>query len=1017
VPAFVGRTEPLGRLTAAYRAVAQPSGAVPSRWPGLVLVTGEAGIGKTALVQQFADRVAGDGDTVVWGTCWDGDQVPAWWPWTQALRALLEQRGGLSQATRPELAAIVPEVSSNPSGQDMGTDVAARARVFDAVGQALRRASDRPVVVVLEDLHWADRSTVDLLRFLSQQHRHGALLFVGTYRPDESPPDIAAALADLAVGAELVPLQGLTSDEVAQLVQTLTGSPAPDTARLVHERSAGHPFYARELCRLLATTGSATDVPAAVREVIGRRLARLSPACTALLEAAAVVGGPVRPDVLAEVTGEDPIQVATLSAEATAAGILGPHGLVHDLYRETIYTAISPQQRLELHRRVARALLHRQERGSPVFAAELAFHFTAALPSVEAALATYWARSAAGSDASRFAFAEAAGHLTRLRAAVADAGTSMSDADLVSVLTQEADLWLRAGDPTRARELLARAWIRATADGGADLLGTVALGLDRVDARFAMPRTDLIGVLDTARRALTGTGTTLEASVTAALARQLQHSVPADRPRARPLADDAVRLARALDDPATLATCLLAQHDTWWTPGTATARASIATEIADLARHADDLERRAQALLLLATAQLENASPAFRATFTEFAYLAQHLRQPRHDYVLRTREAALALLDGDIDGGNRQSTEAAALGDSIGDTDAGNVRMSQRLEIVRARDQNVELRAMAAEAVSWWVGAPAHAHAVAAGFLARAGDLDTARRELDIVLELDDWRTDRSYLWSIFVGEMAEAAIAVRDLELCEQLLDDLLPLAETCAVNAALVCFMGAHAHRIGLLHAALDRPEYARYWLNRAAEIHRRLGARAWEAETERALASLGEPESAPAVRLRQVGDMWQASYHGSTVFLRDTKGLHDLAVLIASPGADLAAVTLAGGEGLEGAAAEPMLDRAALHAYRRRLAELDDELAAANEHADLARHRRAADEREQLLVELRRATRPGGVPRGLASSTAERARKAVTARIRDAIHRIAETHPELGAHLDRSVRTGTTCSYSPS
>jgi hypothetical protein len=267
-----------------------------------------------------------------------------------------------------------------------------------------------------------------------------------------------------------------------------------------------------------------------------------------------------------------------------------------------------------------------------------------------------------------------------------------------------------------------------------------------------------------------------------------------------------------------------------------------------------------------------------------------------------------------------------------------------------------------------------------------------------------------------FVGEMAEAAIAVRDLELCEQLLDDLLPLAETCAVNAALVCFMGAHAHRIGLLHAALDRPEYARYWLNRAAEIHRRLGARAWEAETERALASLNEPESTPAVRLRQVGHMWQASYHGSTVFLRDTKGLHDLAVLIASPGADLAAVTLAGGEGLEGAAAEPILDRAALHAYRRRLVELDDELAAANEHADLARHQRAADEREQLLAELRHATRPGGVPRGLASSTAERARKAVTARIRDAIHRMAETHPELGAHLDRSVRTGTTCSYSP-
>ena len=134
----------------------------------------------------------------------------------------------------------------------------------------------------------------------------------------------------------------------------------------------------------------------------------------------------------------------------------------------------------------------------------------------------------------------------------------------------------------------------------------------------------------------------------------------------------------------------------------------------------------------------------------------------------------------------------------------------------------------------WWVGAPAHAHAVAAGFLARAGDLDAARRELDTVLALDDWRADRSYLWSVFVGELATAAIALDDRPLCRRLLDDLLPLADTCAVNGALVCFMGAHAHRVGLLHAALGQAEPARQWLGRALEIHRRLGARAWEAET---------------------------------------------------------------------------------------------------------------------------------------------------------------------------------------
>ena len=1030
--AFVGRAEPLARLTAAYQALSSPPGGRASGWAGVVLVTGEAGIGKTTLLTQFASRVRADAGTVVWGTCWDGDQAPAWWPWTQALRALIDRNHELVQAAPPELAAIVPELATNSPRVD--ADSATRVRVFDAAGQALSRAAtSEPVVVILDDLHSADQSTVELLRFMAHEPQLGALMLVGAYRPHESPPGVAATLADLASAAELVPLRGLAPDEIADLVHAVAGASAPDDwARLVYERSGGHPFYARELCQLLAVAGSATDVPEAVREVIGRRLARLSDGCAAVLDAAAVAGGTLLPDVLAEVTGNDTNQIGALVAEATAAGILAtaghpdaPAGFVHDLYRETIYSALAPARRVELHHRVASALQRRHERGSPVFPVELAYHFTAAILRAGTQPAVTWAHSAARADATRFAFSEAAGHLARLRSAVATAGQQLSDTDLVGVLTAEADLRLRSGDAVQARELLDTAWTQAVASGRAELLGTVALGLDRIGARFAMPRAHLVGVLSNARRALNGSGTTTEAEVTAALARQLQHSVPVDRPQARPLADRAVRIARSLDDPATLASCMLAQHDILWTPGTATARAAIAAEIADLAKQADDQERHAQALLLLASAQLENGSPAFRASLAEYAYLTQRLRQPRHDYLLRTRQAALALLDGDIQTGERLSAEAAALGEDVGEGDTGNVRMSQRLEIVRARNQPAELQNMAAEAVRWWIGAPAHAHAVAAGFYARAGEIDAARRELDTVLALEDWSADRSYLWSIFIGEMATAAIAVQDYPLCRRLLGDLLPIADACAVNGALVCFMGAHAHRIGLLYAAVGQAEPARKWLTQALETHRRLGARAWQAESHHALANLGDPEAPTEVgrdvaQLRRVGDMWQANYRGHTAYLRDTKGLHDLADLLAHPGADLSALTLAGGEVSHRAhsgGAELILDRAALLAYRRRLAQLDDELSTAKAHSDLARQQSASDEREQILVELRRATRPDGTSRMLANTAAERARKAVTARIRDAIRRITDAHPELGAHLDRTVHTGTTCRYEPS
>ncbi len=544
-----------------------------------------------------------------------------------------------------------------------------------------------------------------------------------------------------------------------------------------------------------------------------------------------------------------------------------------------------------------------------------------------------------------------------------------------------------------------------------------------------MPRTELIAALEAARAVADGQG---RAQVTAALARQLQHSVPADRSRARPLAEEAVSIARALDDPATLASCLLAQHDTLWTPGTAPDRAVIAAEIAAAAQRAGDPERHAQAVLLTANAQLESGSAGFRASLSQFRYLTERLRQPRHTYLLRTRQAALALLDGDIDLGDRLSAEAAALGEAVGDRDTGNVRMSQRLEIVRARNDPAEQLALAAEAVRWWVGAPAHAHAVAAGFAARAGDLDLARREVDTVLALDDRRIDRSYLWSIFVGELVVAAIALGDRDLCAGLLDDLRPIADTCAVNGALVCFMGAHAHRVGLLCAALDRPEEARRWLTRALDTHRRLGARAWVEETSRALdpgalvrrgatARVTDDPPTPAqapggarasAALRLVGDMWEVRFRDRTAYLRDAKGLHDLAALLARPGVDVPAVDLAGSAVADPGTADPVLDRTAVAAYRRRLAELDDDLAV----PDPGRRERAADERQRLLAELRRATRPGGAARPLGATAAERARKAVTARIRDAIRRLGGALPELGAHLDRAVRTGSVCRYDP-
>ena len=329
-----------------------------------------------------------------------------------------------------------------------------------------------------------------------------------------------------------------------------------------------------------------------------------------------------------------------------------------------------------------------------------------------------------------------------------------------------------------------------------------------------------------------------------------------------PLAERSVAIARSIDDPATLARCLLAEHDTRWTPGTASARAAIAAEIAGLAQRAGDPERHAQALLLLATAQLENGSPAFRVTLGEHQYLTEQLHEPRHDYVRLTRQAALALLDGDVEAGDALSAEAAVLGEAVGDpTPATSACHSGSRSYGPAATRRSSRHGGRRGAV---VGRrAAHAHAVAAGFRARAGDLAGARRELETVLALD-WRTDRSYLWSVFVGELTAAAVALDDRPLCQQLLDELLPVADTGAVNGALVCYMGSHGHRVGQLYAALGDVDRARHWFGHALAVHRRLGAHAWEAETAAALAALADR---PRIGLRRVGDMWFAAYGGES------------------------------------------------------------------------------------------------------------------------------------------------------
>jgi predicted ATPase len=248
VPPFVGRADALTPLLTVSDGVLNARGAEDGsvRVP-LVLVTGEAGMGKTSLMQRYAAEVAERGARAVWGTCWEGDQAPALWPWTQIVRTLLD-RDNDEDAVTAELAVVVPErVPAGLANTGGADDETGRLRVFDAVGQLLARAAfRRPTVVLLDDLQWSDRSTVDLMRFLVGMAYPRPPVVVGAYRPDELRDDAGAALAALSEIAEPVPLAGLSPAEVNELVAALAGKPAAARwGAVVAARSQGHPFFAR----------------------------------------------------------------------------------------------------------------------------------------------------------------------------------------------------------------------------------------------------------------------------------------------------------------------------------------------------------------------------------------------------------------------------------------------------------------------------------------------------------------------------------------------------------------------------------------------------------------------------------------------------------------------------------------------------------------------------------------------------------------------------------------------------
>ena len=1025
---LVGRRLAIGALRSAVDGAVGGAG-------GVVLLAGEAGMGKTALASEAVAYAKARGAETMWGTCWEGDGAPGFWPWIQVVRALATEGGDAGEGVLAELTGVTEE----RGGGVLGDESAIRFRTYDMASTYVRRrAAQRPLVVVLDDLHWADVSSLRLLVFLARQLHDTAALVIGTYRDVEvmvSDHPARPLLAELAGQAELILLPGLTADEVGELIEKVCGErPQAPLIQAVHDRTAGNPFFAQQIARLLAAQGVPLDralvagVPPAVGDVVARRLARLPGTVVDLLAVASVVGRRFPIAMVAAIAGAPAEMAVPLADSAVRAAVVerdepGHFRFSHDLFREVLYDGLPATRRSALHLSVAG--LMEQHTGGAATAAEIAYHRSMAWPLGDRGRAVTALIEAAREATARTAFDEAAAHLGR---AVEVAGGAMT-VDLV-VLCAYGDALRRAGRGEDARAALFGAAARARAAGDEALLARAAFGAHRVATLTESSRSGVIALLEEALAA-PGTGGTANASparwlLSASLARELADGPHADLPRAVGLASAAVDGARAAGDAGVLAYALFALADVRWEPGTATERLGIAGELAAAATAAHESELVLEAHLCRLVALLELGDPSFTVELGTFTRLAEQAAIPRYLYLARSRQATAASLTGPPERADELIEAAAAYGERIGEPDAWGVEASQLLGLALIRHDWTRLNALAG-ARGQALTPPEFAWQERSWLLIEAGDRDAAA-----ALVASTPISPAGYRWrhTAMLATEAELAAAVADRHRSAALYEQLLPMADEFAVVGAAVFTTGPVVLQLGLLAAALGRWDDAAAHLDDAARRCDRLGAQLLaaraRAERARVLASRDDPvtqedDRASGNLFRRDGDVWTVAFNGRTVPLCDAKGLRDLAVLLAAPGREVAATELVAGVhgrtamAIAALGADPVLDDQARAAYRARLADLDDELAEADAHHDIERSARLAAERDALIDELARATGLGGRRRRLGDAT-ERARSTVTARIRDAIGRIEKAHPELGRHLRASVVTGAQCAYRP-
>ncbi len=881
---FVGRANELDQLHRAFHAVRDGGNR------RVLLVGGEPGVGKTTVVSQAIHLWFDGGATIAMGRCEEDVRAP-YRPFADALRHLVSSAPADVLAAHVErhgsnLLPLVPGLRQRVEGlpEPTSTDPESERFLLFAAADDLLAALGAvvPVVVFLDDLHWADAGTASLLRSLATGSDPAKLLVVGTHRSDELSPDHPMGQAMAAFrrvdAVSRLQLDGLRPPDVVELVERWTGTGGGEgAARLAHDlvaETGGNAFFVTEVIRHLQATGQLDGlagrplaggslVPDSVREVLAERVARLGSAADAVLAAAAVIGKEFALPLLAAVTSVAEEKLLGVLGDAAAAALVrevveapGRFVFTHDLVQHAILVNLGATREAALHRRVAEVLEDGQDHMPSV--AELAHHWLQATNVSDMSRARDWAIQAGDAALTALAPGDAVAYFRQallLHDQLRDEDVAMR----IDLLTKLGTAERQAGDPEH-RDTLLKAGRLARRLDDADRLTAAALANNSgTFSRFKGVDHERIEMLETAVATSTGGRRALLLST---LANELTYA--GDYRRRRDLVDEALLAARTTGDGDLLLRVMNLAFYALWIPETLDERLALTDESRALAEGCDDPLPRFWAassgfLNLVQTGRVAEADAELRTT----GALADRLAQPALQWRARHTEATRRLLAGDPDGAEPLAAEALHLGEQAGEPEASVYFKSQEMGIRWQRGTMGELGAR----IKGTTPRPPNAVASVCVIFGESDRDEEAARLLEgeAARGFADLPRDPAFITS---GALfSEAAIRLDDPTAAALLYDLLVPFASQIGFDGVMT--VGGLEHYLGGLAGTLGRSDEAVRRLERSRDLHRAISAPFFEARDRLQLAiallDRGEAGDGPSARAELERAVELADAHG--------------------------------------------------------------------------------------------------------------------------------------------------------